>query len=198
MSVGNGFRLFLMSLLGVAFSASASPDLDALPRPAGGVPADVGAIAEGFSRIVSGKAAQGANNGTALLVFVSLDMPQPTLERLLDQASRAKARVLIRGFKNGSLRETVARVQALIGTRKAGIQVDPRAFDRFSVVRVPTFVLTHADAGDAPCAGAACAAPVDSVRVAGDVSLEYALDAIGRASPALRADADRYLARLKP
>ena len=73
----------------------------------------------------------------SLLVFVSFAMPEATITRLLDQASRARATLVLRGFVNGSLRDTVERMQRLIGNRQVAVQIDPQAFDRFSIVRTP-------------------------------------------------------------
>jgi conjugal transfer pilus assembly protein TrbC len=171
--------------------------MDALPQPATSTPVDIEAIAHDYARIEKHKTVPGFDKGPALLVFVSLDMPQAALTRLLDQVERAQARILVRGLKNGSFRETAAHIQQLIGARKAVIQIDPRAFERYAISRVPSFVLERANAGNAPCAGNECAVPGDAAKVAGDVSLQYALEHIERHSPAHRADAAHFLARLK-
>ena len=71
-------------------------------------------------------AAEGLARGPGLFVFVSLSMPRPALQRLIDQAARARASVIVRGLVKGSLRETVAQLQPLIGTRQVAVQIDPR------------------------------------------------------------------------
>ncbi|MCL2590058.1 MAG: type-F conjugative transfer system pilin assembly protein TrbC [Betaproteobacteria bacterium] len=195
MSATDFLKSLGLALLAVAASASAAPGMDALPQPLNNTPVDMEAIARGYSKIEMEKAAQGLNSAPALLVFVSLDMPQATLEHLLDQVDRARGRILIRGLKNGSLRETASLIQKIIGVRKSAFQIDPHAFGRYAITRVPTFVLVRSST--APCAENLCAAPNDAVRVAGDVSLEYALEHIARASADFRAEADRFIARLK-
>lgn len=179
--------------------APSGPAIDALPQPVTRTPIDLEALARGYaSQSDAMAAAQGLANGPGLFVFVSLSMPRPTLERLIDQAARARASVILRGFAQGSLRETVAQVQGLIGTRQVAVQIDPQAFDRFSIARVPSFVLVRDGTRPVPCAAGTCAPPEGFLRVAGDVSLDYALEHMQRAAPGFRADAGPFLDRLGP
>ena len=53
-----------------------------------------------------------AASGPSLLVFVSFAMPDATITRLLDQASGARATLVLRGLVNGSLRDTVSACSA--------------------------------------------------------------------------------------
>ena len=134
-----------------------------------------------------------AHEATALRIFVTLSMPESSLRLLADQAERAGATLVLRGLKDNSMKQTLASVQALIGERKLAWQIDPEAFTRFSVRQAPTFVLSRPTVGHgtrpASCAGN-CAVTADYFSVAGDVSLDYALDAIVRRHP----DAGRYAA----
>ena len=145
-------------------------------------------------------AAHGAatiNEAPALLVFVSFSMPDATLARLVDQAARARATLVLRGLVDGSLQKTVLRAQALIGQRKVGFQIDPQAFDRFSISATPTFVLLKAGAVSAPCAAGTCFPASSFVAAAGDVSIDYALEYFRRAAPSFSRDAGVVLATLK-
>lgn len=179
-------------------SAPASPRIEALPQPLTSTPIDLEALARGYaSQSDATEAAQGLSSGPGLFVFVSLTMPRATLQRLIAQAERAQASVILRGFSNGSLRETVVQVQGLIGQRKISVQIDPQAFDRFAIVRVPSFVLVRDGTRPVSCAAGSCAPPEAFVRAAGDVSLDYALQHMQRAVPAFRTDADTFLARLR-
>lgn len=175
-----------------------APDLDALPQPATSHLIDLEALSKGYEanadRIT---AAQGIRSGPALMVFVSFAMPRPTLERLVDQAARTQAALLLRGLVNGSLRDTVARVQQLIGSRQVAFRIDPQAFDRFAVVQVPTFVLGRDGAQSTPCPTGRCVAPDAYVAVSGDVSLDYALEAIERRAPRFARDAQIFLNRIR-
>lgn len=174
---------------------SPAPRIDALPQPLTNQLPDLGDIARGYAN-TQGSSALPAT-GPGLFVFVSLAMPEPTLARLVDQAARAKASILIRGFTNGSLRETVGRIQKLIGQREVAILIDPQAFERYAVKRVPTFVLARDGAQPAACTDGTCPAPTDYVSTAGDVSLDYALDQLRRAAPRFESEAGVFLARLK-
>ena len=177
---------------------SAGPRIDALPQPKTNVPIDLEALAKGYaSQVGNMDAAQGLVSDPALMIFVSLSMPEATLQRLVDQAARAKASILLRGLVNGSLRDTVARVQGLIGQRQVAVQIDPQAFDRFAISRVPSFVLIRDGARLASCASGTCAPPEGFVRTAGDVSLDYALEHVQRAAPKFAKDASGFLKRIK-
>lgn len=179
-------------------SAPSAPSVDALPQPVTRTPIDLEALARGYaSQADAMDAAQGLAKGPGLLVFVSLAMPRPTLQRLIEQAARARASVILRGLANGSLRETVAQVQPLIGQRQVAVQIDPQAFDHFAIARVPSFVLVRDGTRPESCAAGSCAPPEAFLRTAGDVSLDYALEHMQRAAPAFRADAAPFLARLR-
>jgi conjugal transfer pilus assembly protein TrbC len=176
----------------------AAPKLDALPQPLTRRPIDLGAIAQGYEAM--GRPAAGAamlDTGPSLLVFVSFSMPDATLARLVDQAARARATLVLRGLVDGSLQKTVLRAQGLIGQRQVGFQIDPQAFDRFSVTAVPTFVLLKAGAVAAPCAAGTCFPASSFVAAAGDVSIDYALEHFRHAAPSFSRDAGAVLATLK-
>lgn len=174
------------------------PNVEALPQPLSRTPIDLEALARGYaSQADVITQAQGLATGPGLLVFVSLSMPRPTLQGLVDQAARAKASIVLRGFANGSLRDTVAQVQGLIGSRQVAVQIDPQAFDRYAVTRVPTFVLVRDGTRPVACASGSCA-PADSfLRTCGDVSLDYALGHMRRSAPGFGPPADTFLKRIR-
>ncbi|RJG00559.1 type-F conjugative transfer system pilin assembly protein TrbC [Noviherbaspirillum sedimenti] len=175
-----------------------SPNIDALPQPAASSPLDLEALARGYQAGTEGMAmTQGLSARPALMIFISFSMPQPTLQRLVDQAARAQATLLIRGFVDGSLRETVTRMQALIGQRQVAVQIDPQAFDRFAVTRTPTFVLVRAGAKGEPCGAGQCLPAEAFMATSGDVSLDYALAFIERQAPRFARDARMYVKKLK-
>lgn len=175
--------------------AKVMPRVDALPVPVTQTPVDLEALARGFTSSTGAPALPGADE-PRLFVFISLAMPEATLSRLVDQAARARAQLLLRGLSEGSLPRTAARIQQLIGTRPVAVQIDPRAFDRYAIQRVPAFVLARAGGTATACNGEQCARSDDHVVAAGDVSLDYALDHFQRLAPAFAKDAGRFLARL--
>lgn len=174
-----------------------TPRIDALPQPALRPPVDLEALAQGFDATAAAPTLTG-KTGPTLLVFVSFSMPDATLSRLVDQATRAGASLVLRGLADGSLVRTAARIQQLIAGRKLAVQIDPQAFDRYAVAQTPSFVLVRAGAQALPCASGSCVAPDAYVIAAGDVSLDYALAFMQRAAPAFTPDAAILLKRLKP
>jgi conjugal transfer pilus assembly protein TrbC len=175
-----------------------SPNLEALPKPATPVPVDLEALARGYAGQSDAMSqAQGLATGPGLFIFVSLTMPHATLQGLVNQAARAKAAIVIRGFANGSLRDTVAQVQGLIGQQQVAIQIDPLAFDRFAISKVPSFVLVRDGTRPVACVSGSCA-PTDSfLRSTGDVSLDYALEHMQRSAPGFSPAAELFLKRLR-
>jgi conjugal transfer pilus assembly protein TrbC len=173
-----------------------TPKVEALPQPATRTPIDLEALAKGFDAQTDPQAVT-VKAGPGLLIFVSFSMPEPTLTRLVDQAARARASLVLRGFVNGSLRETVEHIQRLIGSRQASLQIDPQAFDRFAIVRTPSFVLVRDGARPQPCGAGLCFANDEFALAAGDVSLDHALEHIQRTSPRLAKSAGGFLKRMK-
>lgn len=180
-------------------SAPGAVNVEALPVPATPATVDLGAVARGYAAIgAAGGAGALRAREPALLVFVSLSMPRPTLTLLAEQAARARATLVLRGVHDNSLARTVARVRSLVGQHPAAVQIDPQAFSRYGVTVVPTVVVVRAGAAQAACAQQSCPAdPSAFVGVAGDVSLDYALEHVARHAPDFAADAATLLTRLR-
>mgnify|MGYP003385797658 CR=1 FL=1 len=141
-----------------------------------------------------------SRDAPALHIFVTLAMPEASLRLLVDQAQRSGATLLLRGLKDRSMKQTLANVQALIGTSKVAWQIDPEAYTRYGIRHAPTFVLTRAtvdrETSPGTCAGH-CVATTAYFSVAGDVSLDYALDTIVRRHPDAGQVAAPFLQRLR-
>ena len=175
-----------------------TPRIDALPQPQTQRRIDLGAVARGYEAMGQPSPSSAPiNKGSALLVFVSFSMPEPTLSRLADQAARSGATIVLRGFVDGSLQQTVIRAQRLIGQRQVGFQIDPQAFDRFSVAATPTFVLIKDGAAPEPCAAGTCYPASAFVSASGDVSIDYALEYFKRTAPRFGREAGTFLSKLK-
>lgn len=181
---------------------TAGPRIDALPQPQAKAPVDLEALSKAYA--LQMKAAQplgtDLSDGPILMVFISLSMPEATLKRLVSQAARTKASLLIRGLLNGSLRDTVVRTQALLAGQSVAFQIDPQAFERYAITKVPSFVLVREGADNKPCGHGgrgSCAPTNDYVRLAGDVSLDYALGHIQHRTPRFSKDAAAFIQRLK-
>ncbi|MCZ4314783.1 type-F conjugative transfer system pilin assembly protein TrbC [Comamonadaceae bacterium G21597-S1] len=176
-------------------------NIDALPRPAQGSVApgiDLEALGRGFASSAPAPGPLfGPASAPALMVFVSLSMPQPTLRKLVDQAARAQATLILRGLVDNSIRTTITQVQALIGQADVAMQIDPQAFDRFAIEQVPSFVLVRDGTRPTSCASGVCAPPDTFVKLTGDVSVDYALQAMRQRAPEQSRDAAPFLRRLR-
>lgn len=162
-----------------------APRIENLPQPLIRTPIDLEAISRGFD-LQNGTQAAAMGPVKAepkVLIFVSFAMPEPTLQRLVDQAARAGATLVLRGLVNGSIRDTATRVQALIGSRRVAVQIGPEAFDRYGVTRTPTFVLALDRSGTEACGSRACGSTPLFTMVAGDVTLEHAMQYLRRRPP---------------
>ena len=170
-------------------------NVDAIPRPKGRI--DVEALARSYEANRRAFETKGyTTDQPALLVFVTLGMPERTLRLLIDQAARTRAVLMLRGLKNASIRQTAARVQQLIGDARVEFQIDPQAFDRFGILTAPTFVMVKAGAPASDCAAGTCVASDAFVSIAGDVSIDYALRAMAQRAPRFRSDAEWFLRRM--
>jgi len=174
-----------------------SPRLERLPQPVQSRPLDVASIARGFE--VAGVLAAGRMlaQGPQLLVFVSLSMPEGALRKLIEQAERTRAVLVLRGLKDGSMVKTAVAVRQLLGERKAALQIDPQGFDRFGVNQVPTFVLLRDGTQAQRCADASCVPASSYATLAGDVTIEYALEWIETHSSSAQREAKVLLQRLR-
>jgi conjugal transfer pilus assembly protein TrbC len=164
---------------------SARPSVPALPNAGAGPNAingavDLDALAAQFNQGKADPEAPPAASG--LMIFISLSMPQSTLDRLVDQAVAYKVPLTIRGLKEQSFKLTTEAVATLLKKRSAQIHIDPRLFERFAIKQVPAFVVVD------PATGA-------SGTVFGDVSVDYALETIARAMPNLASEAAKYVPR---
>ena len=130
-----------------------------------------------------------------LMIFASFTMPAESLKRIVSQANRVGASVVLRGFKNNSLKDTALAIKEL-GEQGGNVLVNPNAFTKYKIKAVPTMVLAKAATID-QVDNEGCALPDNFVAVAGDVSLDYALDEIVRRAPQFEAVAARYLRQIR-
>lgn len=136
-----------------------------------------------------------ARRSDELMVFASFTMPAASLKRLVSQARQVGAAVVLRGFRNNSLKETAQAIEAL-GELGGNVLVNPNAFTKYQVKAVPTLVLASTATIDQVDAQG-CALPDHYVAVSGDVTLDYALDEIARRAPGFEPVAARYLRQIR-
>ena len=144
--------------------------------------------------------------GTAeVLIFTSLSVPAASWRQWARDAARTGAPLVLRGVAEDGLRATVKRigerldrVEAGPGSGSgAGIAIDPRLFRLFDVERVPAVVVVPG--GVPPCRSRGCAedpAPPHD-RIAGNIGLIAALEAIADEGAVGRETARRQLERLR-
>lgn len=101
------------------------------------------------------------NRSVDLYVFVSFSMGEKSLLNLAREAKFTGATLVMKGFKDNSLKKTVAALYKIILTTGQGVSIDPELFKTFKVIAVPTFVLANDSRHD---------------RLQGHVSLAYALE----------------------
>jgi len=153
---------------------------------------DVEALARRYERGIE------ARKTDELMVFASFSMPRESLRRLLAQASQVGAAVVLRGFKDNSLKATAAAISELgeNGGQSGNVLINPDAFTKYRVTAVPVVLLAKPESiAQVDLEG--CALPDTYASVAGDVSLDYALDEIGRRDMRFAALAERYSRQLR-
>ena len=120
------------------------------------------------------------------LIFISFSLPEDSLRALLAEAGRTGSPLVLRGLVENSMQRTTARLGELLGTQNGreasaestpSLAIDPTLFERFDVDKVPAFVLPQDTI--APCTPEGCPVP-EHLKVAGDVSLAYALSVMAR------------------
>lgn len=153
--------------------------------------ADPLAIAERYRKTLGTQPDR--NTGPDLLVFVSFSMPEASLRGLATDAARTNGVLVFRGLKDGSLKQTIQAFEPLAKLGASAI-LHPEAFTWNRIDSVPVFILGTAAGGGCDDAAGSCR---DSLRIAGDASLEYILERMARASNPLAEEAERRLTRLR-
>ena len=133
--------------------------------------------AERHARSLAGNAA-GRGSTADVLVFTSLSVPAASWRQWAQDAARAGAPLVLRGVGGDGLPGTARRIADRLGGAEAGVAIDPRLFRLFGIERVPAVVVVPG--GVPPCRSRGCAedpAPPHD-RIAGNVGLVAALQAV--------------------
>jgi type-F conjugative transfer system pilin assembly protein TrbC len=128
-----------------------------------------------------------------LMVFVSSSMPQESLIQYANQVRKSGGVMVLRGFINGSMTNTVKFVKSLSdeGTRAI---IDPNVFRLFDIRQVPE-VIVISDQNN--CVNGKCEQTPLHDRIRGNVSLEYALEKISKEGGFTKVEAKRFLTNLR-
>lgn len=129
-----------------------------------------------------------------LMIFASFTMPKESLKRLVHQANMLGASVIMRGFKDNTIKATALAIREL-GEHGGNVVINPNSFVKYQIQAVPTVVLTKAATQEqVDASGHALASSF--VAVPGDASLDYSLAEIVRMEPKFAEEANRYLKQL--
>ena len=120
------------------------------------------------------------NKKEGFYIFISLNMPESLLEQYDVLAKKIGAKLILRGFRNNSFKET-ANYLKTIKDQGIAIEIDPMTFKKFSITSVPSFVLSDNNKFD---------------KLVGNVSIKYALEQFEQQGD-LKNKASEYLARMK-
>jgi len=146
----------------------------------------------------------GPRSGTAeILIFTSLSVPAASWRQWARDAARTGAPLVLRGVGDGGLPATAKRIVERLGGAEAGVAIDPRLFRLFGIERVPAVVVVPGGGPGRspvpPCSSRGCledsAPPHD--RIAGNIGLAAALEAVAEEGDAGRDTARRHLQRLR-
>lgn len=138
----------------------------------------------------------GRAGGPEVIVFMSLSAPAVSWRHWSREAARIGAPLVLRGFGPDGLQTAVKRIGGYLD-REGGAALDPRLFRLFDVTVIPAVAVVPG--GVPPCRSRRClsdAAPPHD-RVAGNIGLGAALEAIAAEGGPGRAAARRHLAALR-
>ena len=132
-----------------------------------------------------------------VLIFTSLSVPAASWRQWARAAAVLDAPLVMRGVGAAGLPTTARAIRDHLGDRNVGIAIDPRLFHLFDIERVPAVVVVPG--GVPACESRGCsddpAPPHD--RIAGNIGLAAALQAIAAEGEAGRAVAEAHLDRLR-
>ena len=138
----------------------------------------LGAQSQALNNFLSGAKPAQANAPQAkyhsdLLIFISLSMPEEAIKGYAKQAKDYGATLMIRGFVDDKLSATRVAASRLdaIG---AAWQVNPQAFTKFKVNKVPAIVLATSESSSLTEEG--CAPTGTYSQLYGDVQVGFALN----------------------
>ena len=103
---------------------------------------------------------------SGIFVFVSFSMPKTSLIELNKQAQKYNATLVMRGIYKNSFSEMRKRILG-ISPDGLSINIDPKAFEKYNIKQVPTFVLVKNNK--------------EIHRLVGNVSLDYAHEKLSEA-----------------
>lgn len=145
-----------------------------------GIDIDPSQIARKYESLLNRDLAKGDGSEAPqeLMVFASLSMPRESLKRLASEAGKLGVPLQFRGLSKGIGKNFSRSAAELAFITEAGgaAELNPDAFKRFDIRRVPAFVVTNSSKGG--CSVDTCVN--DAGVVYGDVGLAFALSTLSR------------------
>ena len=103
------------------------------------------------------------------IVFVSSSMPKTALQELALEARKHKARLVIRGMVNNSMKETGTLAKEI----NHPLDIDPKLFKKYGVAEVPTFAVPYGNKDEKDGEGKK---GIEWRVIRGNIKLTYALE----------------------
>jgi type-F conjugative transfer system pilin assembly protein TrbC len=130
---------------------------------------------------VDGKSKENTVVSPEILVFVSTSMADRSLQQWARQVDKVGGSLVLRGFVNNSIKETIKITERIFGQQSVGgFSVDPEKFKDFNIKKVPAVVVDYTPA----CGTDECPPPKFDV-VYGNIGLLNALTFINNKGSAL-------------
>ncbi len=152
--------------------------------------------AERHAAGVTGGAA-GRAGAAEIMIFTSLSVPAASWRQWAREAAGIGVPLVLRGVSEDGLPATAREIGARLSGAEAGVAIDPRLFRLFGVTRVPAVVVVPG--GVPPCRSRGCAddAAPPHDRIAGNIGLAAALQAVADEGAVGRDAAESHLERLR-
>jgi len=133
---------------------------------------------------------------TDLIVFVSFSMPESSLNRLAVETAKAGGVLVLRGFVNDSLKQTIVASERMTNLG-AQIQINPELFKTFDVQRVPTFIISKNGSNSGACSSKVESQCINHLKLEGDASLKQVLYRMANEKSSIASIAEEKLNRLE-
>lgn len=138
---------------------------------------DLDALLSDLKSPAMGKGEKASNPVPSLLVFVSLTMDKENLLETARQTFRAGGKLVLRGFVNDKLSDTITAIKSIREISKAKILIDPTLYRMFNVRDVPQIIVVDGKIKPCDSKKKTCTRPLPAHdRMRGNVSLYYALE----------------------
>lgn len=134
---------------------------------------------------------------SALMVFTSLGVPEATLKAEIRETQHAGASLLLRGFVDNRLAKTKTVIHGLLKQLKGGFSINPIAFEKLHISRVPAVVLLKAQALHCLDLPNCQIDHTHEDKITGNVTLIYALRQFSHTHTPLDSLAKKYLKTLQ-